>query len=199
MSYILDALKKAERDRLREEADDIDDLSGSAWDPYTPAPPRRLVTRSMLSYGLIVLLLLAIGLAIGLYLEKRRVAAQLEALQMPSAGGRTQSELPAPARVNTASIAGAAAPAPLTATAPVASVPPRRSASEVRSAVLAAPDWVISGTIYRAEGSSSNRVFVGANAWREGDQVDANWIVHRIGIDVVELRAGERRVLLKYP
>ena len=28
MSYILDALKKAERDRLREEADDIDDIEG---------------------------------------------------------------------------------------------------------------------------------------------------------------------------
>ena len=28
MSYILDALKKAERDRLREEADDIDAVPG---------------------------------------------------------------------------------------------------------------------------------------------------------------------------
>ena len=93
MSYILDALKKAERDRLREEADDIDDLSGSAWDPYTPTP--RLVRRSMLSYGLILLLLLAVALAIGLYLEKRRVDAQLEALQTP--------------RVNAPSILGAAA------------------------------------------------------------------------------------------
>lgn len=184
MSYILDALKKAERDRLREEADDIDDLSGSAWDPYTPTP--RLVRRSMLSYGLIVLLLLAVALAIGLYLEKRRVDAQLEALQTP--------------RVNAPSIPGAAAAqATLTAAAPVATAPPQRSAPEVRSAVLAAPDWVISGSIYRAEGSSSNRIFVGANAWREGDQVDANWTVHRIGIDAVELRAGERRVLLKYP
>ena len=81
----------------------------------------------------------------------------------------------------------------------LATVPPQRSAPEVRSAVLAAPDWVISGSIYRAEGSSSNRIFVGANAWREGDQVDANWTVHRIGLDAVELRAGERRVLLKYP
>ena len=198
MSYILDALKKAERDRLREEADDIDDLSGSAWDPYTPTPTRRLAMRSMLSYGFIVLLLLAVALAIGLYLEKRRVAAHLEALQMPSAGGRTQLELAAPSTVNARSIAGAAL-APITAAAPIASVPPRRSAPEVRRAVLAAPDWVISGSIYRAEGSSSNRIFVGTNAWREGDQVDANWTIHRIGVDVVELRAGERRVLLKYP
>ena len=35
MSYILDALKKAERDRLREQPKDFDDLTGAHWDPYT--------------------------------------------------------------------------------------------------------------------------------------------------------------------
>ena len=34
MSYILNALKKAERDRKREEAEDLDDFVGAGWDPY---------------------------------------------------------------------------------------------------------------------------------------------------------------------
>ena len=34
MSYILNALKKAERDRMREEPQDLDDFVGADWDPY---------------------------------------------------------------------------------------------------------------------------------------------------------------------
>lgn len=34
MSYILDALKKAERDRLREDPKELDDFASSNWDPY---------------------------------------------------------------------------------------------------------------------------------------------------------------------
>ena len=41
MSYILDALKKAERDRLREQPKDFDDLTGAHWDPYQPTQSPR--------------------------------------------------------------------------------------------------------------------------------------------------------------
>jgi len=38
MSYILDALKKAERDRLREDPKELDDFASSNWDPYQQEP-----------------------------------------------------------------------------------------------------------------------------------------------------------------
>jgi len=34
MSYILNALKKAERDRLREDPKELDDFASAHWDPY---------------------------------------------------------------------------------------------------------------------------------------------------------------------
>ena len=34
MSYILNALKKAEHDRKREESEDLDDFVSAGWDPY---------------------------------------------------------------------------------------------------------------------------------------------------------------------
>ena len=34
MSYILNALKKAERDRKRDESEDLDDFVSAGWDPY---------------------------------------------------------------------------------------------------------------------------------------------------------------------
>ena len=36
MSYILDALQKAERDRLREDPKELDDFVSANWNPYEP-------------------------------------------------------------------------------------------------------------------------------------------------------------------
>ena len=49
MSYILNALKKAERDRLREDPKELDDFASANWDPYQQAP-----SSSRLKNGLIV-------------------------------------------------------------------------------------------------------------------------------------------------
>lgn len=193
MSYILDALKKAERDRLREEVDDIDDLSGSAWDPYaSSAATSRSSSHAMLSYGLMLALVVVVLLAIGLYWETRSVAAQLEVLNGPPAGPYEHSG--AGDRLPSGVFSAGTTPA-----MPVVSSLPPVSEAESRIALLAAPELIISGSLYVSEGSASNRIFVGANVWKEGDTVDTDWIVYRIGIEAVELRSGERRIMLKYP
>ena len=42
MSYILNALKKAERDRLREDPQELDNFASAHWDPYKPEPVKDL-------------------------------------------------------------------------------------------------------------------------------------------------------------
>ena len=48
MSYILNALKKAEHDRKREEPEDLDDFVSAGWDPYQEQP------KSAVSYKLAI-------------------------------------------------------------------------------------------------------------------------------------------------
>ena len=61
MSYILDALKKAERDRLREDPKELDDFASSNWDPYQQ-PSKSDLPRYL--FFLAVLLLVLGGLFI---------------------------------------------------------------------------------------------------------------------------------------
>jgi hypothetical protein len=42
MSYILNALKKAERDRLRDDPQKLDDFTSTAWDPYQPVKEKKI-------------------------------------------------------------------------------------------------------------------------------------------------------------
>ena len=59
MSYILDALQKAERERRREEPKELEDFVSANWNPYEP----EIEPTSPKTLGfLIVLLLLLIGL-----------------------------------------------------------------------------------------------------------------------------------------
>ena len=57
MSYILDALKKAERDRLREDPKELDDFASSNWDPYQQATESNSVKYLVLVIGFLALLL----------------------------------------------------------------------------------------------------------------------------------------------
>ncbi len=56
MSYILDALKKAERDRLREDPKELDDFASSNWDPYQ-APSKSDLPRYLLLLAFLMLVL----------------------------------------------------------------------------------------------------------------------------------------------
>ena len=60
MSYILDALKKAERDRLREDPNELDDFASSNWDPYQKATESNSVKYLVLVIGFLALLLVLV-------------------------------------------------------------------------------------------------------------------------------------------
>ena len=58
MSYILDALKKAERDRLRDDPQRLDDFTSAAWDPYQPIKTKKSASKAMVVLVIIVTCLL---------------------------------------------------------------------------------------------------------------------------------------------
>ena len=62
MSYILDALKKAERDRLRDDPQRLDDFTSAAWDPYQP-----IRTKKSASKVIVVLVIIATCLLFAFY------------------------------------------------------------------------------------------------------------------------------------
>jgi len=59
MSYILDALQKAERERLREDHKELEDLVSANWNPYEP---EKESTSPKTRGAVVVLLLLLIGI-----------------------------------------------------------------------------------------------------------------------------------------
>lgn len=62
MSYILDALKKAERDRLRDDPQRLDDFTSAAWDPYQPIRTKKSASKAM-----VVLVIIATCLLFAFY------------------------------------------------------------------------------------------------------------------------------------
>jgi len=59
MSYILNALKKAEQDRRREDPKDLEDFTSARWDPYQQQP-----SSNKLVYILVAALLVLLGFAV---------------------------------------------------------------------------------------------------------------------------------------
>ena len=53
MSYILNALKKAEQDRLRDNPKDLEDFASARWDPYQQQPSS---SKTAIILGLICIL-----------------------------------------------------------------------------------------------------------------------------------------------
>ena len=64
--------------------------------------------------------------------------------------------------------------------------------------LLPLPELQISGHMYMAEGSPSNRLFADDGSFRQGEKIDANWTLDAIGINGIEVSAGERREFLPY-
>ena len=73
MSYILNALKKAERDRLREDPQDLNDFASAHWDPYQP-PPKATGPGRWLLAGVLLLL----GLVVGGFLSGQWMQSRVE-------------------------------------------------------------------------------------------------------------------------
>ena len=57
---------------------------------------------------------------------------------------------------------------------------------------------VVSGHMFIAQASASNRLFTGQRTLKAGDRIDENWILLTIGPDGFRIRNGERTEYLPY-
>ena len=174
MSYILNALKKAEHDRSREESENLDDFVNSGWDPY-----EKTVQRSSGHWLPIAILVVAGGLFYGFssltsQIEIRPTATVLD--------------------IEKAVLASATAEAVVET--PAVAEKPERSQSD-NSSVTAAPvvtnslpDVNITGHIFIRSGSRLNRIFIGESTYHVGDKLDSSWVIESINSDSLEVRSG---------
>jgi hypothetical protein len=179
MSYILDALKKAERDRLREDPKELDDFASSNWDPYQKATESNSVKYLVLVIGFLALLLVLV-----IYSGS---VSQAPTTAEPGVIAVPQGEellIPEPLAAQAASkVADAESPAR------------EQLATAGRKAL---PPLTISGHMYIAEGSSSNRLFANQRTFRAGDKIDQHWTLVAIKLQGYEIQSADRFETLPY-
>ena len=165
MSYILNALKKAEQDRLRDNPKDLEDFASARWDPYEQKTSSNK-TALMLS----MIALIALGVAVVIYMDGLKPLAQKTETLL---GGEAVTQV-----IETQSI-------------------------EVRPNVEADPYALpvldISGHMFFAQGSKSNRLFANDQSFRQGDLVADGWRLSAIRIDGIEMEKQQRSIFLAYP
>jgi hypothetical protein len=165
MSYILNALKKAEQDRLRDNPKDLEDFASARWDPYEQKTSSNK-TALMLS----MIALIALGVAVVIYMDGLKSLAQkTETLQ----SGEAVTQV-----IETQSI----------------EVRPK-----VEADPYALPVLDISGHMFFAQGSKSNRLFANDQSFRQGDLVADGWRLSAIRIDGIEMEKQQRSIFLAYP
>lgn len=180
MSYILDALKKAERDRLREQPKDFDDLTGAHWDPYQPTQS----PRSVWSRGASVAVF-AVAMVVGIYFTQQWMAnSSLEPIVIQERPLIPETELPM----------ASSGEQEIT----ISSEPEQADASEAPNSEISPPTVIVAGYVYIAEGSSANRLFVGDGSLRQGDMIDSHWLLESINETNFVLRAGDRVEVIDY-
>ncbi len=62
----------------------------------------------------------------------------------------------------------------------------------------ATPNLNITGHMYIAEGSASNRLFANGRSFREGDKIDSQWTLVAICVESFSISAGQRQETLRY-
>jgi hypothetical protein len=179
MSYILNALKKAEHERSREEPENLDDFVNSGWDPYEKT------SKASAGYWLpIAILVIAAGLLYGFL----NLSSQVEL--RPGAAVLTVEE-PIEERIEEPTKEPVAVA--VVESTPAVENPGVLSSNEIVAATVvnrALPDLRISGHIFIRGGSRLNRIFVGENTYYVGDNLDPNWVIESINSDSLELRSG---------
>ncbi|MGB1383124.1 MAG: SctD/MshK family protein [Porticoccaceae bacterium] len=159
MSYILNALKKAEQDRLRDDPKDLEDFASARWDPY-----EQKTSSNKTALILSMILLVALAVAVAIYMNGFKPLAQkTEILQ----SGEAVSQA-----IETQSI---------------------------EADPYALPVLDISGHMFFAQGSKSNRLFANDQSFKEGDLVANGWRLSAIRIDGIELAKQGRSIFLAYP
>ena len=174
MSYILNALKKAERDRLREDPKELDDFASAHWDPYKPEAVKDS------SWLKVTVVLVPLAVVIGVYFGSTKMT-QVEAPKLSPA--MNDSILQVDESTNSSS----GEPLQTIETQPALSDPVK-----TENEALAVPDLVVAGHMYLNQGSISNRLFIGERSFREGDAIDSVWTLVAINSDSFMIRADDR-------
>jgi len=166
MSFILNALKKAEQERLREDPKDLEDFASARWDPYEQ---KASSNRPLMIFSAVVLLVFSVGVLFYLMSDK----------------GFNQNN-PVVNKVETN-------------TAPV-DIPESVSTAQIKPVdPMALPLLNISGHMFFAQGSSSNRLFANDQSFKEGDLVANGWVLMAIQLDGIKLKKNERLEFITYP
>lgn len=164
MSFILNALKKAERDRLREDPKDLEDFASARWDPYEQKPSSN---KPLIIFCAVVLVVISVGLMFYLIddtgFKKNRLVVEADGLPT----------------VDMSKTVIAAQTQPIDP--------------------MALPLLNISGHMFFAQGSSSNRLFANDQSYKEGDLVANGWVLMAIQLDGIKLKKNERLELISYP
>ena len=165
MSYILNALKKAEQDRLRDNPKDLEDFASARWDPYEQktSSNKAAIILSICSLG-------TLGVAVLIYTGGLKPLVQKTSL--------------------------------LLSDEPVSQVIEAQS-TDVQLSVeidpFALPVLDISGHMFFAQGSTSNRLFANDQSFKQGDLVANGWRLSAIRIDGIELENQGRSIFVAYP
>ena len=167
MSYILNALKKAERDRKRDESEDLDDLVGAGWDPYQEP------VKSNASYTVAAIIMLIAGLLFYSFYN----------LTNKSVVGDTETVLENPIEMP---VRDQEEPLETQPVKQVEKLPQEEPVSEE----LRLPEVTIAGHIYIRSGSPKNRIFIADKTYYVGDTIDGDWVIESINFDSLSIRSG---------
>ena len=165
MSYILNALKKAEQDRLRDDPKDLEDFASARWDPY-----EQQLSSSKTTIVMMIIAVAILGLVVVIYL------GGLKSLNQPNG-----------------SVSNSAVSKEIIEEQPVQTLP------AAQPDPFAVPTLDISGHMYFAEDSPSNRLFANSQSFKEGDLIANGWILVAIGVDGIEMANKDRSVFVSYP
>lgn len=175
MSYILNALKKAEHDRKREEPEDLDDFVSAGWDPYQEAP------KSGASYKLAVIIVaIAALLFVGFYSLN---PGPQQAVEVVEEVVSEQVAEQIAEQVVEQSFEQQVAPV-------LEEFVEEAIADEPVEEELQLPEVTIAGHIYIRSGSAKNRIFIGDKTYYVGDSIDGNWVIESINFDSLGIRSG---------
>ncbi len=175
MSYILNALKKAETDRKREQPEDLDDFVSAGWDPYQETPERG-ASYKLAAFILVIAALLFYGFYSLTNQPNIETAAKSELQLIPETASVVEKNMPQQAAPEKTTVIENA---------------PRDPVAEMSSTTeLQLPDITIAGHIYIRSGSAKNRIFIGDKTYYVGDRIDSEWVIEAINFDSLSLRSG---------
>ena len=185
MSYILDALNKAERDRRRGDPRVLDDFAGPQWDPYQQVKYTSPYLKWLAAAGALL-----IGMSVGGYILSQRMDQDTASFISSTDEKVLQSALLNPKE--------GTRPDNIEVILPVSKVDLPVALTNIAENT-ATPNLVVAGYMYIAPGSASNRLFIGDTSFREQDAIDAIWTLESILENNFVIRAEDKTETIPYP